>query len=77
MKKIKRGSFAELVIFVLAISLGGIIIWPLLDLLFSAVFTHSDFVYSVQDYVVEPIIFGCIAGLVFWIFDVIATKKRS
>lgn len=77
MGKIEKGSFVELVVLIVSISIAGIIIWPILDILFDAVFTHSGFVYSVQDHVVEPIVFGCIVGLVFWTIDVIAVKKKK
>lgn len=77
MDKIKKGSIAGLVLYVVGTSIAGIILWPILDFLFDTIFTHSEFVYSVQGHVIEPIIFGCVAGLIFWIFDVIAVKKQG
>ena len=73
MGKIERNSIKYLFLEIIAISIAGIILWPLLDLLYRSFITHSPFNYSVFEYVVEPIIFGCFAGTVFWLFD----KKKA
>ena len=49
-----------------ACAIGAMIIWPILDLLYDAIFTHSGFVYSIEEHMTKPMIFGCIAGVVFW-----------
>lgn len=77
MDKIKKGSIPALFIEIAALIVAALIIWPLLDMLFNAVFTHSEFHYSVTAHVVEPIIFGIIGGFIFWIFDRISIKKAS
>ena len=73
MGKNDKNSIKYLILEIVSISVAGIILWPLLDLLYHNIITHSPFTYSVFDHIVEPIIFGCIAGLVFWLFS----KKKS
>ena len=77
MDKIKKGSVPALFIEIAALIVAALIIWPLLDMFFCAVFTHSEFHYSVTEHLVEPIIFGIIGGFIFWIFDRISIKKAS
>ncbi len=75
MKKIERTSVSYLIISIVAISVAGMIIWPLLDLLIATVFTHSEFEYSVVNYVAQPFAFGVILGVVFWVLDKIKARK--
>ena len=65
MSKIEKGSIASLIIQVVACAIGAMIIWPILDLLYDAIFTHSGFVYSIEEHMTKPMIFGCIAGVLF------------
>ncbi len=46
-----------------------LIIWPLFDVIWAALITHSEFQYSVGEHVLGPIIFGVVAGVIFWLFD--------
>ncbi len=69
MSKIEKGSIKHLISLILSIAIAGMILWPLFDLIVCKVFTHTEFVYSVPEHVVEPITFGCILGIVFWILD--------
>lgn len=77
MNKIEKGSIMALVVQVVAIAIGAMIIWPLMDLFFAAVISHTEFAYSVEEHVVKPLIFGCIAGVVFWVVDRIAVSKKK
>ncbi len=76
MKQIEKGSISALVIHVIVFGIIAIIVWPILDLLYDVIFTHSGFVYSVEEHVVKPMIFGCIAGIVFWAIDRVAMKRK-
>ena len=69
MKKIEKNSIKYLILDVVSISVAGIILWPILDLLYHNLITNSPFTYSVFEHVVEPIIFGCIMGIMYWSFD--------
>lgn len=75
--KIEKGSVKALFIEMFGIAVAGIILWPILDMLYCAIFTHSEFVYSVNGHIVQPIIFGCVAGLIFWVIDRISMKKNK
>ncbi|MBQ8992338.1 hypothetical protein IJ090_02820 [Candidatus Saccharibacteria bacterium] len=61
----------------IAISIAGIIIWPLLDLFWHNVVTHSAFVYTVNDYIIQPVIFGFVAAVVFCFFDFRKQRKSK
>lgn len=69
MKKIEKGSTKHLIVLICAIAIAGIILYPLFDMVFCALITKSEFVYSVPDHVIEPIIFGMIIGIIFWIIE--------
>ena len=76
MKKIETTSVKYLVIMILATSIAGMILWPLFDLFWCAVISHTEFVYSIVDHLVEPIIFGCIFGIVLWVLEKKKAKKK-
>ena len=69
MKNLQQGTIKYLIISIIAISICGIIIYPLFDLLFCKFITNSEFVYSANTHIVRPIIVGIVAGIVFWSFD--------
>lgn len=69
MAKIEKGSITHLFLEIITVSVAGIILWPLLDLLYHQFITNSPFNYSVFEHVVEPIIFGCIFGLLSWVIN--------
>ena len=69
MKKIERGSVKYLALLVLLTAIWGMILYPLLDLLYCKVITHSTFEYSYFNHIVQPIMFACIYGVTFWLFD--------
>lgn len=73
MGNIKKSSVKYLILEIVSISIAGIILWPLLDYLYHTLLTQSPFNYSVFNHIVEPIIFGCVVGTVYWLFD----RKKS
>ena len=63
---------------VIGIWIAGMIIWPLMDLFFSGVIEHKDFVWSVREHIVSPLIFSLIITIiefVFWKFFHKESKK--
>lgn len=54
---------------IIAISVAGMIIYPLFDFIFAKLFTHSDFVYSVKEHVYDPVSIGTLSAIVFWSID--------
>ena len=53
---------------VIAIGIAGMIIWPLLDLLFSKTIENKEFVWSVKDHIIEPLVFALIITNIEFIF---------
>lgn len=67
MGKIEKNSIKYLACLIIAISVAGMILWPIFDFVYSSIISHSEFNYSVAEYVVKPISFGAIIGLVLWL----------
>lgn len=66
MSKVEKNSAKHLVVLIVAISIAGMVLWPLFDLIYSAIFTHSGFNYSVTEYIIKPVSFGVVLGLTLW-----------
>lgn len=75
-KKIENPALQALIYFV-AILIASLIIWPLLDLLICTVITHSEFHYTFNDYIIEPLIFSVIFTLIFYIPPIIKSRKKK
>ena len=69
MKNVKRGSVKYLLLLIVAIIICGIILYPLFDLLYYKVIINSDFYYDIYRYIINPIIYGTILGIVLWFLD--------
>ena len=69
MKGIERGSVKYLIALIIAIAIFGIILYPLFDLIICKFITNSEFVYSISEYIVKPVTFGCISGILLWVLD--------
>ena len=67
MNKVKKNSTKHLILLIVAISIAGMILWPLFDFIYSAIFTHSGFNYSATEYIIKPISFGIVLGLTLWL----------
>ena len=77
MKKIKKGSILSLIYYIVSSSIVTIIIWTLLDFLFSKFITGQVFKYSIYDHIISPIIFGIICGILYFLFDLKELKKKN
>lgn len=73
MKKIEKGTKKYLIILIIAVALCGIILYPLLDLIYYKLIVNSDFTYSIYRHIIQPIIFASAFGTTFWLID----KKRK
>ena len=69
MNNIEKGSIKYLLILITTIALFGIILYPLFDLILCKFITYSDFVYSVHDHIIQPVLFAVIIGLISWIIE--------
>ena len=57
------------ILLILAVAICGIILYPLLDMLWYKFITHSDFIYSIHSHIIQPILFALIFGTTFWAVD--------
>ena len=69
MKNIERGTIKFLIVFTLMVMVFGLIIYPLFDFVLCKFITKSEFVYSIHNHVIQPIIFAVIYGLIYWAVD--------
>ena len=74
MKNIDKNSVKYLIILIVTCALFGIILYPLFELIFCKLITHKEFVYSIYNHLVEPIIFALIFGITYWL-TLKASKK--
>lgn len=75
MNKIEKGSVKYLIILILFISIFGMILYPLFDLILCKFITKTEFIYSIYSHIIQPITFGIILGIVFFISDKRKNKK--
>lgn len=75
MKNVEKGSIKSLALLTSTIALCGIIIFPLFDLIYDSFLTHTKFVYTINDHIVDPIIYGVVAGIILWIIERKKAKK--
>ena len=73
---IERKSIKYLLALIFTISIFGMILYPIFDLIIYKFITHVEFSYSISKYIVEPIIVGFFMGMVFWIADVKRLSKK-
>ena len=75
--KIRKNRIKSALITALTTFIAAAILWPLFDLLWRAIITHSEFTYTLKDYVLEPAIFAVIFGIVTYIFWKPETKLEK
>ena len=69
MKNIERGTVKYLILLIVAVSVCGMILYPLFDLIYYKFIAHTEFVYSVYRHITQPILFACVFGTTFWLVD--------
>ena len=65
--KIRKNRIKSSFIMALATFVAAVILWPLFDLFWHAVITHSEFTYTLKDYLLEPALFAVIFGIITYI----------
>ena len=66
MKKISENKWLYTLCSAVAISIMGIILYPLFDYLLCKYITNSEFSYSVHQHIIQPVLFGCIIAFVLY-----------
>ena len=69
MKNIGRGSIKHLIALIITAALFGVVLYPVFDFVHDEFITNSEFVYSVNKHIVQPIIFACVFGVTYWAVD--------
>lgn len=69
MKMIDKGSTKHLILLIIITAIIAMIIYPLLDYFYYKLIVNREFVYTVHNYIVEPIVFACIFGTTCWILS--------
>ena len=77
LEKIRKNRIKSSIIIAIAAFVAAMIIWPLFDLFWAKVITHSDFVYTIKEYILEPAIFALIFGLITYFVWKPETKLES
>lgn len=67
--KAERGSIKYLIILILAISLFGLILYPLFDFIYDNFITNDKFIYSIENHILKPFFVGVTLGITLWIID--------
>ena len=75
MKKIERDSNKYIALQCVAIIIVELILFPLFDLVYAKFITHSKFVYSVTNHIVEPLILGIIVSVCLFVIYKKSNKK--
>ena len=69
MKNIDKKSTKYLVLILIIYVLMGLILYPLLDFIYCKLITKSEFVYSIQAYVIKPIVVCSVMGIISWLIE--------
>lgn len=69
MKRLEKRTIKYLILLIVTISVCGMIIYPLFDLIICKLITNYEFIYSFKSYIIQPIITALIAGTLLWVVD--------
>ena len=64
-KKMEENKWLYILVYSVAIAVMGIILYPLMDLIFAKI-NGNTFIYSAEQHIARPIIFGCIMGVILY-----------
>lgn len=71
------GTFKLYLVQFLAVFIAAIILWPIFDIIYNAVFTHTAFVYTAHQYILQPLIFAIIFTIISYLIDFIRFKIKK
>ena len=66
MKKIERGTTKHLMVLVSAVVIFGLLLYPLFDYIICRSIENSNFEYSINQHIIQPILLAFVYGIVFW-----------
>lgn len=65
MEKLKKNKLLYIIVFGLIVGVVGMIIYPIFDLIICKFFTNTKFVWSVYNYIINPLEFGMVFSIVY------------
>ena len=68
LKKMEENKLVYFLITTLVVFICAIIIWPILDFLLYTYITKSEFVYSIHNHILQPLIFSVIYATISTLF---------
>ena len=71
------GTFKLYLVQFIAVFIACIILWPIFDIIYNAVFTHSAFIYTAHQYILQPLIFAIIFAIISYLIDLIRFKIKK
>ena len=77
MKKNNNSKFWTFIRQFMFDTIAAMIIWPLMNMFFRVVIDKKEFVYSINDHIFGPIMFGFFFALFTMILDKISPKKNK
>ena len=69
MINIDKNSPKYLALLIVIYIVMGLILYPILDILYCKFITRSVFTYSVVEDVIKPVVIGLVMALVTWFFE--------
>jgi uncharacterized membrane protein len=75
-KKIENVKTQAIIYFV-SVFIASLVLFPLLDLFWTNVITHSEFQYNANEYIIQPLIFSVIITLVLYVPLVTRHNKNA
>lgn len=76
-KEIKLHPAIQAIIYFVTTFIACMIIWPLLDLLWCNVFTHSEFQYNFWTEAAEAAVIAAVLTLVFFLPTILKQSKKE
>ena len=75
MKK-EENSDKKVIIYGAAITIAGLILYPIYDLIWCKFITNSKFIYTMKDHVIQPITIGIIMTVILYAITYSTKKKK-
>ena len=73
----KKSKILYFLVYLIVFIVVAILLWPLFDLIVCNVFTHSEFVWTVQEHIIQPIVFGVIITIIEFLYRLYKDKKAN
>ena len=69
MKNINKNSTKYLLLLIAIYCIMGLILYPIFDIIYCKLITHTEFIYSISNDVTRPITMGIIMAITSWLLE--------